>query len=339
MTDRARALPLAVAPVLAALILLQCAATAAPPSWFPYPACEAEPRFAVAATQGCWREVADSIRSECGSLAGARPDLPGAADLCELGVRVLVNPQGGLGPDDLPADVAQGLGMTGDELAGFVLLVRAQLEKMRVQVDLPGAVSDVEGFALRSGGGWTVGGNLYELVDRTLAWTVLAETAPSGAGTAGPGRESAPAAGSVATPEVRALVDVSGAGGSEVAYVLRAALPAGGEVLGVVVACLPNGGLQAAAAFGGYPPDGRPVQLAVRTADGRVERFGPLQRGAPGSGVHAPRVVDPAGAWRFAAAALGEGLLVSNGFRSLWNRAGPADNGAARTRLRDCMQK
>ena len=60
----------------------------------------------------------------------------------------------------------------------------------------------------------------------------------------------------------------------------------------------------------------------MRTAEGTVERFGPVVSGGPESGFQSPRIVDTGEAERFADAAFRPGSLVSNGFRSFLNRAG-----------------
>ncbi len=134
------------------------------------------------------------------------------------------------------------------------------------------------------------------------------------------------------TPEVSRIEAVNGA------YLMRAPFPGGAvsDYLGAVFACAGDGSLDVATFFGGFPADRRPVQLAVRTADGRVHRFGPVVSGGPESGFHSPVVEDRAEALRFAAAALTPGALVSNGFRSFWNRAPQSDNAAALAYARNC---
>lgn len=90
--------------------------------------------------------------------------------------------------------------------------------------------------------------------------------------------------------------------------------------------------------FGQFPPDGRPVQLAVRSPDGTVERFGPAVRGAPGA-MHSPAVAHPRDAERFALAALLPGAVISNGYESFRNRAGEARNREARETLLACLRR
>ena len=140
------------------------------------------------------------------------------------------------------------------------------------------------------------------------------------------------AAAQLPTPEVRRIEAVDGG------YLMRAPFPGGAasDYLAAVFACAENGSLDVGAFFGGFPPDRRPVQLAVRTADGRVHRFGAVVSGGPESGFHSPLIEDRAEALRFASAALTPGALVSNGFRSFWNRAPRSDNAAALTYARNC---
>ena len=89
--------------------------------------------------------------------------------------------------------------------------------------------------------------------------------------------------------------------------------------------------------FGAFPV-GLPVQAAVRTAAGRVERFGePVStQYGPASGFHAPIITDPADVERFIGSAFSNGALISNGYNSFWNRIPPAENDAARRELLEC---
>ena len=68
--------------------------------------------------------------------------------------------------------------------------------------------------------------------------------------------------------------------------------------------------------FGPYPVDGSPVQFAVRIADGRVERHGPVTRGGPGAGFHDPMVPLRGDILRMIGAAAATGSLISNGHYS-----------------------
>ena len=88
--------------------------------------------------------------------------------------------------------------------------------------------------------------------------------------------------------------------------------------------------------FGPYPADGSPVQLAVRTPDGRVERHGPVTAGGPDTGFHDPAVETRTDILRMLAAAAVTDSLVSNGHYSFWNRASPLDNQQVRLFAQAC---
>lgn len=140
-------------------------------------------------------------------------------------------------------------------------------------------------------------------------------------------------------PEVAAIVDLEAP--HAVAYAMRAALGDTGEHVGLGVICAERGPyeIEATVFFGGFPADRRPVQLAVRGADGTVERFGPVVTAGPESGFHSPRIVDAGEAERFANAALRPGALVSNGYRSFRNRAGEARNREVREAFLACLRR
>ena len=109
--------------------------------------------------------------------------------------------------------------------------------------------------------------------------------------------------------------------------------------LGVVIVCDGTAGrLEAHLAFGPFPAD-RPVQAAVLAADGTAERFGPVVETEHGalSGFHAPVVEGRDDVLRLMAAAFTEGALVSNGWRSVWNRIPAADNARAREDILECV--
>ena len=129
------------------------------------------------------------------------------------------------------------------------------------------------------------------------------------------------------TPEIKEIVDLESA--DAVAYAMRGELGDSGHYVGLAVICATRDPyeIEVVAPFGGFPSDRRPVQLAVRSADGSVERFGSVVSAGPEAGFHSPRIVDREEAARFAGAALGTGALVSNGYRSFWNRASEARNG------------
>ena len=123
------------------------------------------------------------------------------------------------------------------------------------------------------------------------------------------------------------------------AFGMKGALGNSGIAVGLAAVCATEGPrrVDVTAFFGGFPHDRRPVQLAVRTAEGTVERFGPVVSGGREAGFHSPKIVDPAEAARFAGAAFRPGSLVSNGYRSFWNRAGEARNRAVREALLACI--
>ncbi len=104
---------------------------------------------------------------------------------------------------------------------------------------------------------------------------------------------------------------------------------------GLAVTC--SGGVLAMwAFFGPHPADGSPVQLAVRTPDGRVERHGPVTAGGPDTGFHDPAVEARTDVLRMLAAAAVTDSLVSNGHYSFWNRASPLDNRQVRLFAQAC---
>ena len=107
-----------------------------------------------------------------------------------------------------------------------------------------------------------------------------------------------------------------------------------GHNVGVIAECRPADG-RVALSFGGFP-DGKPVQTAVRTAGGTIERFGPLVRRARAAGFHDPVFEEWAEALKLIALAFTENALISNGHNSIWNRVPAADNARARERLRAC---
>ncbi len=108
--------------------------------------------------------------------------------------------------------------------------------------------------------------------------------------------------------------------------------------MGVVIVCDGTAGrLEAHLAFGPFPT-ARPVQAAVLAADGTAERFGPAVETEHGalSGFHAPVVEGRDDVLRLMAAAFTEGALISNGWRSVWNRIPAAENDRAREDILEC---
>lgn len=139
------------------------------------------------------------------------------------------------------------------------------------------------------------------------------------------------------TPEIDRIHDLGIP--HAIAYAMRGELGRSGTYVGLAVLCATEGPgrVEATAYFGGFPRDRRSVQLAVRAADGTVKRFGPVVSAGPESGFHSPRITDHAQAERFAGAAFRPGSLVSNGFRSFWNRAGAARNREVREAFIACL--
>ena len=89
--------------------------------------------------------------------------------------------------------------------------------------------------------------------------------------------------------------------------------------------------------FGPFP-ESKPVQAAVRTASGRIERFGPVVSTEHGalSGFHSPHLTEPDDVVRFLEAAFTTGALVSNGHMSWWHQVPEAANEEARRALTAC---
>ena len=143
----------------------------------------------------------------------------------------------------------------------------------------------------------------------------------------------------VPTPEIREIVALKQQ--DMVAYAMRGTLGASGEYVGLAVLCALHGpaDFEATAFFGAFPGAHRPVQLAVRSQNGAVERFGAVLRGGPEAGFHSPQLRDPHDAQRFAAAALQPGALISNGYRSFWNRASAQRNQQVREEFLACVQR
>ncbi len=141
------------------------------------------------------------------------------------------------------------------------------------------------------------------------------------------------------TPEIREItaLDVP----DTVAYMMRSPLGNSGEYIGLAVRCAMHGPaeMEATAFFGGFPGAHHPVQLAVRRPDGTGERFGARVAGGPEAGFHSPQLRDPHDAERFVTAALQPGALISNGYRSFWNRASAPRNQQVREEFLACVHQ
>ena len=66
-------------------------------------------------------------------------------------------------------------------------------------------------------------------------------------------------------------------------------------------------------------------------------RFGPVIAAGPESGFHSPQLRDPHEAVRLVSVALQPGALISNGYRSFWNRARAARNWQVRGEFLACV--
>ena len=121
---------------------------------------------------------------------------------------------------------------------------------------------------------------------------------------------------------------------------MRAELGDSGFFVGLALICRAEdpAHAEATAYFSGFPEDRRPVQLAVRGAEGTAERFGRAVSGGPESGFHSPQVTDLQDLARFVGAALRPDALVSNGYRSFWNRASAARNAEVRGEMLGCLR-
>ena len=124
-----------------------------------------------------------------------------------------------------------------------------------------------------------------------------------------------------------------------VAYAMRGALGTSGEYVGLAVLCATRGPtkIEVTTFFGAFPGAHRPVQLAVRSPDGTGTRFGPVVAAGPASGFHSPQLRDPHDAERFVTVALQPGALISNGYRSFWNRASAERNQQVRADFLACV--
>lgn len=146
------------------------------------------------------------------------------------------------------------------------------------------------------------------------------------------------ATGAVETP-VATTFALSRETAEEVMFAFAADLPGTDQRLGMYVRCDRAEKRLSAGLFFGAFPAGKPVQAAVRTPDGTVERFGPVVTGGSRSGHHSPELTDTGEVRRLLASALGEGVLLTNGHNSVWNRIPAAENRRARETLEHCAQQ
>ena len=149
---------------------------------------------------------------------------------------------------------------------------------------------------------------------------------------------SAPAAPPWPTPEITQITALDQK--DMVAYAMRAPLGTSGAYVGLAVLCATHGPveIEVTAFFGAFPGSHRPVQLAVRGADGTVERFGAVLAAGPRAGFHSPQLRSRQDAERFVTVALQPGALISNGYRSFWNRASARRNQQVRDEFLTCAR-
>ena len=114
------------------------------------------------------------------------------------------------------------------------------------------------------------------------------------------------------TPMVGNLEAVPDGDGGTLALVARVTV--GGFIVGFALSC--EGGRPLATVYlGPFPPRLQVLQLAIRTADGAVTRFGSAFRADAASGFHSPQLAGD-DLDEFLRAVLVPGTLVSNGYSS-----------------------
>ena len=122
-------------------------------------------------------------------------------------------------------------------------------------------------------------------------------------------------------------------------FVLGVALPLEGQPdarVGMALIC-DKANIEVRAFFGFYPVD-IPVQMAVKSPDGKVWRHGRRELAGPQSGFHSPIITDHTQVEAFLQFALQRGSLISNGFNSFWNDLPDDINRQTRDRLLSCGQ-
>ncbi|MCY4119797.1 MAG: hypothetical protein OXG72_02635 [Acidobacteria bacterium] len=159
-----------------------------------------------------------------------------------------------------------------------------------------------------------------------LGWTIALAALAGAHGTA---EQTRPAP----TPTLGPVETLNGPDGNVAGMMARARL--GEQVLGLAIACESRRGALGTIYLGAFPAQARRLQLAVRRADGQVERFGPEFTANARSGFHSPQL-EGNDLGRFLAAIGGNGALVSNGFNSYFVRYGEADHAALRRFVNGC---
>ena len=140
------------------------------------------------------------------------------------------------------------------------------------------------------------------------------------------------------TPEIAAFEELE-VGGTR-SYVMRAEWRASGHFVGMALVCAASDGTgtKVVTSFGSFPDSPRRVQLGVRGPDGKVSRFGrAFVSPGPTGGFHSPELLDRKDIERFARAAVQSGALVSNGYRSFWNRVSAVENDRVLTAFLSCV--
>ena len=147
------------------------------------------------------------------------------------------------------------------------------------------------------------------------------------------------AIGQVPTPEAAAFNVVIDEGGTFGRGAVLD-LPGTKQRIGMVVSCAREEGSPAAFLFFGPFPAGKPVQTAMRTAAGTVERFGGVFETDHGalSGFHSPILDKRADVLRLLEAAFTPGALVSKDHSSFRNPIGAQENTRARQALPRCAR-
>lgn len=135
------------------------------------------------------------------------------------------------------------------------------------------------------------------------------------------------------TPAVTAIEEMTDA--DRPVAVMRTPMEDGEYHIGMAASC-EEGGPVVTVSMGPFPADYRAVQLAVRTAEGDTERFGPVLRLGVEHGFHSPVLDEQEEIERFLGGALQGGALISNGFYSFFYQAEDADGEAFREVLDNC---
>lgn len=161
------------------------------------------------------------------------------------------------------------------------------------------------------------------------------ETQPDAAGVADRGRIKA----LQDTPEITRLIAVPDYPAP--AFAMRAKLPHGSDYIGMAFTCDADSpsGLTITAFFGGFPQNRKPLQFAIRTEDGKVLRLGPVFTAGPESGFHSPQFTEASDVEPLLLSALRPNTLISNGYRSFWNRISPAENQHVRDTMLACLRR